>query len=181
MDRGGPLVTSASFDGGWGVNTSDTVHPPGFSWVIDGELAGMAHPEGSWTPLAEVLEALSAIGIGGIVSLSERPLEAKTVSEGGFVYLHAPIPDFGVPRLDTIETVNAFVDRSREAERGVVIHCGAGLGRTGTILACYLAHRGSSAQEAIEHVRSLRPGSIETPDQENVVMRFEAQRRSSLN
>jgi atypical dual specificity phosphatase len=51
----------------------------------------------------------------------------------------------------------------------VAVHCGAGLGRTGTILACYLVSQGSTAKEATQQVRTKRPGSIETLAQEAVV------------
>ena len=161
------------------MSGSHTPLLPGFSWVIDGLLAGMAHPDAAWRPLEEVLHTLSDGGVSGIVSLTERPLETKTVTKFGFVYLHIPISDFGVPTFEAIEAVNALVDEAEEEERGIVIHCGAGMGRTGTLLACYLAHQGASAQDAIDRVRTIRPGSIETPGQEDVVMRFAEYERDS--
>ena len=56
---------------------------------------------------------------------------------------------------------------------GVTIHCLAGRGRTGTVLAAYLVHRGMTARDAILKVRDIRPGSLEVPSQENAVMRYE--------
>ncbi|NXM33474.1 DUS23 phosphatase, partial [Oxyruncus cristatus] len=48
-----------------------------------------------------------------------------------------------------------------------------GRGRTGTLLGCYLgAARGLSGAEAVREIRRLRPGSIETPEQEQAVIRF---------
>lgn len=55
----------------------------------------------------------------------------------------------------------------------VAVHCMAGLGRTGTILACFLAAREMPANNAIIIIREWRPGSIETFEQEAVVYKYE--------
>ncbi|NXE99850.1 DUS23 phosphatase, partial [Menura novaehollandiae] len=48
-----------------------------------------------------------------------------------------------------------------------------GHGRTGTLLACYLCkERHLAGGDAIREIRRLRPGSIETPEQEQAVIRF---------
>jgi atypical dual specificity phosphatase len=52
---------------------------------------------------------------------------------------------------------------------GVNVHCRAGKGRTGTVLAAYFVSKGMSAAEALQRVRELRPGSIETPEQEHAI------------
>ena len=54
-----------------------------------------------------------------------------------------------------------------------MVHCSAGLGRTGTMLASYLVQRGSNTAEALAQVRKRRPGSIETADQELAVCDYE--------
>ncbi|GGA24857.1 hypothetical protein CYANOKiyG1_40520 [Okeania sp. KiyG1] len=54
----------------------------------------------------------------------------------------------------------------------VVIHCKAGLGRTGTVAACCLVALGYSAVEAIAKVRQTRQYTIKTKQQENFVFRF---------
>jgi atypical dual specificity phosphatase len=55
----------------------------------------------------------------------------------------------------------------------VVVHCLAGLGRTGSILACYLVSMEMPANNAISSIREWRPGSIETLEQEAVVYEYE--------
>ena len=53
------------------------------------------------------------------------------------------------------------------------MHCRMGMGKTGSMLACYLAKcKKLNAEEAIQEIRKLRPGSIETEDQEKVVTEF---------
>jgi len=71
--------------------------------------------------------------------------------------------DFAAPTPRQVERgVDAIVGALAAGEAAAV-HCGGGLGRTGTLLACYLASReGLGAGEAIGRVRSLRPGSVET-------------------
>ena len=59
----------------------------------------------------------------------------------------------------------------------VGVHCGAGLGRTGVIVACYFVAKDMTAKNAVARVRRLRPGSIETEEQEEAVNEF-ARRRS---
>lgn len=57
--------------------------------------------------------------------------------------------------------------------QAVGVHCALGFGRTGTMLACYLVkERGLAAGDAIAEIRHLRPGSIETHEQEKAVFQF---------
>lgn len=84
-----------------------------------------------------------------------------------------PIVDFGVPTIrtarDLIEHIHLLVGR----EESIVMHCWAGLGRAGTILACYLVSRGLTAREAIAEVRWIRPLAIQTKEQEELIVEFE--------
>ena len=49
-------------------------------------------------------------------------------------------------------------------------HCAWGRGRTGTMMACYLARqRRLSADDAIAEIRRMRPGSVDSAKQENAV------------
>jgi atypical dual specificity phosphatase len=57
------------------------------------------------------------------------------------------------------------------------VHCLAGRGRSGTLAAVWFVHEGMTADEAIAHIRTLRPGSIETEVQEEAVHRYELELR----
>ena len=69
------------------------------------------------------------------------------------------------------------IAKANERGMGVAVHCGAGLGRTGTVLACWFVHRGQTAQHAIAEVRRLRPGSIETEEQAQAVLQYSRRKR----
>ena len=143
----------------------------GFSWVEEGKIAGMRRP-GSLYPLARDLADLKDAGVAAVVSLTEVSLDQSLVVQSGMVYLQVPILDFHPPTLSDINQVISFTRSSIAAERAVVIHCTAGLGRTGTMLACWLVSEGVTPGNAIFKVRSLRPGSVETPEQEQIIFDY---------
>jgi atypical dual specificity phosphatase len=121
---------------------------------------------------------LAEEGIKAVVSLDELGLDPGLLQEYQMEYLHSPIVDFSVPTLQQAMEVVRFIERCAEREKPVLVHCAAGIGRTGTMLACWFVSRGMSALEAIRHVRKLRPFSIETPEQEQFVQSFEEHIRS---
>jgi len=146
----------------------------GFSWLVDGELAAMPLP-GRHRDLADDAEFLRLEGVRTLVSLTETPPDAGVLEAYDINQLHIPVRDFTAP---TLEQMIEFVDVvSASAARGepAGVHCTAGLGRSGTMAAAYLVAQGSSATEAIESVRRLRPGSIETEAQEAAVRRYETE------
>ena len=145
--------------------------PHNFTFIIAGVLAGMERP-GTFNKLREDLEFLLSKRVRAMVSLTETALEKALLEEFGFRYLHLPVADFTAP---TVEQIDQFVKFQREAEAAglaTVVHCGAGLGRTGTMLACTLVARGLPAETAIDRIRILRPYSIETVEQEECVRRY---------
>ena len=151
-----------------------------FSWVIQGILAGSGQVFGNdWRhgPIttSEQMGDLDSIcdeGIRAVVSLTTIPLDTKVLAKCDIRYLHLPIIDMQAPPLEVIERFVEFVNCSRKDERPVLVHCGAGLGRTGAAIACYLVSEGASGLEALEKVRSLRPGSVETIEQEALIHRY---------
>ncbi len=144
-----------------------------FSWLIEGEIAGMAKPASS----VYDFEFLKENGFEAIVSLTEFPLNKVLIEEFGFSVKHIPVRDFEAPTLEQIEVFIAFAVKARAEGKKLVVHCDAGIGRTGTVLACYLVSKGYNAAKAIEEVRVKRPGSVETIEQEELVMKYEDQGR----
>ncbi|MCI0681825.1 MAG: dual specificity protein phosphatase family protein [Gemmataceae bacterium] len=147
--------------------------PQEFSWIDKPILAGMARPGA-----LEELIWLREQGIQLLISLTEDPMRRDWINEAGLFSMHVPVVDLFPPSQKQIELCLSAVDKARTNQFGVGIHCGAGLGRTGTILACYLVTQGLSSRDALARIRQLRPGSVETPEQEEAVAEFALRRRS---
>ena len=80
----------------------------------------------------------------------------------------------GVPEFDDITKAVDFIHQRITNNEPVMVHCLAGLGRTGTILACYLIkYEKLSADDSIQRVRESRPGSIQSFPQEEIIFQFE--------
>jgi atypical dual specificity phosphatase len=142
------------------------------NWLIDGRLAA------SGMPYPEDLPALRQQGIEAVLSLTERsPFPDGTPDS--VEHLHLPVPDMTAPTVETLDRAVEFLRSQAEDGRSVLVHCAAGLGRTGTILAAYLVAEGFPPGDAIHRVREARPGSIETFEQEKCIYDYAESRRES--
>lgn len=97
-------------------------------------------------------------------------------ADGAAMWL--PVPDFGVPTDDEAHsTLDRLVTRLGDGD-GVVIHCAAGIGRSGTFAAALLVMLGASAEGACAHVRRHRPmAGPEVGEQRALVERAVSWRR----
>ncbi|NJL23310.1 MAG: protein phosphatase [Leptolyngbyaceae cyanobacterium SM1_3_5] len=91
----------------------------------------------------------------------------------GMQVRHFPIPDFGVPRsIDQFALLVQDILAAATEGKTIVIHCKAGLGRSGLVAASCLVSLGSTPEAAFQLVRRSRPGTIETAEQEAFVGAF---------
>ena len=134
--------------------------PTNFSWLIDEKLAGSGMP----TSLSEI-DWIQKQGVKSIITMTENSLPESWVKN--IQYLHVPTEDFSAPDMEQIDEAVEFIQKRLENNEPVMVHCAAGIGRTGTILACYLVkYQKLTAKDAIQKVRKERPGSIQSESQE---------------
>ena len=141
--------------------------PTGFVWVEQGKLAGSGYPASR-----SQLEWLRSQGIKTILTLTEDPLPSQWVDGLAFEVRHIPMRDHQAPDTASLEEATTFLrDRVKDGKT-TLVHCLAGEGRTGCVLAAYLIKvRGITADEAIRVLRRIKPSFVER-DQEKAVLAY---------
>lgn len=141
-----------------------------FSWLIPEEVAGHGAPSSD-----DDLIYLKGNGIKALVRMAEAKKVRVTkaqIEKLGFSDCHEPVIDFSAPKQSEIDKMVAFIEACVAKKCPVGVSCTAGIGRTGTILACYLAKKGRSADEAMDEVKIKRGAEIEMPDQKAAVREY---------
>lgn len=141
-------------------------------WVIPNILAGMPMPfvqierrlnhGGPLGAYNDELSDLHAAGIRAVVSLLNIPSDKSVYESAGFSFVCLPVSDGAAPTTEQVREFATFVDSQRAMGKAVAVHCEAGLGRTGTIIAAYLISKGETVQSAIARVRAAESQAIET-------------------
>jgi ADP-ribosyl-[dinitrogen reductase] hydrolase len=160
----------------------ETVLEVGFATILLSHLPGRTHVDGQgrvWSrDLDADLTALKGWGADAVICLVEPsellamgvPDYADAVNNHGMALFHLPITDMSTPGKAFNDAWASRGDELNGLLSGrsrIVVHCAAGLGRSGMFCAELLVRAGWSAKDAIHKVRSVRPGAIETRAQED--------------
>jgi atypical dual specificity phosphatase len=141
-------------------------------WIVEDQLCAMSLPDEA------VIERLRELGFTMVVSVAAEEYAAEVGEwclDRNLRWLRYHVWDMTAPDLEHVRDFVAEVDAEIRRGGRVAVHCLGGVGRTGTMAACYLVSRGASSREAVAEVRARRPGSIQTAEQELVVHRYGAE------
>jgi atypical dual specificity phosphatase len=143
--------------------------PTGFVWVEKGKLAGSGYPASR-----SQVQWLAKSGIDSILTLTVDPLPPEFTKGFEVVQGHVPMKDHQPPDLEALSKAVEFIEGQAGVGRTVLVHCLAGEGRTGCVLAAYLIKtRGIGADEAMSEIRKSKPEFVERR-QELAVREFAA-------
>ena len=159
---------------------SDSFGPRNFLWLRKGELAGTPRP-GLLIDLEYDLAALRRVGITVLVSLTTVPVESEELEKFGISGIAFPVKDMGAPNIPAAMELCEQVEGLLEEGESIAMHCKAGMGRTGTMLATQLIWKGSTALDALETVRKIEPRWVQSEEQVNFLEEFGAAVASNRN
>ena len=144
--------------------------PTNFSWIIPQKLAGSGLPSS-----LDQMAWIASNGIRTLITVREIPLPDIWIKkiDSQFTSLESyflKTDDYNAPTIDEIFKVVNYMDAKIESDLPVLVHCAAGKGRTGTILAAYLIWKeGLTPEAALKKLRLMRPGSVQSEKQEMAI------------
>lgn len=131
--------------------------PTGFVWVEKGMLAGSGLPASRGQ-----VEWLAKSGIRSILTLTLEPFPSAWADGLGITLGHVPMQDHEPPSIRAMDEGVQFIMGQIEEKKPVAVHCLAGEGRTGCVLAAFLIKtKNLSADEALAALRKIKAGFVE--------------------
>jgi hypothetical protein len=148
--------------------------PPSSYWVVPRLLLAGGYPVGmDLQKSAHHLDFLLKAGIRTFINLveegecqrAEEPIpsyhsllsEAAHRHEVSVTYVRIPVPDRSAPSSAVMRQILDSIDRAMELKEPVYVHCWAGIGRTGTVVGCYLMRHGqATVGNVVAKIRTLR-------------------------
>jgi atypical dual specificity phosphatase len=142
--------------------------PTFFTWVRNARLAASGRPYSK-----SQVDWLRDNGVTAILTLTEEPLPGDWTR--GLETKHISLADHAALSHSQMKLGAGYIATALSEGKVVLVHCLAGKGRTGCVLAAYMmAYEGKTARQAIDELRSIRGGSVERPQERNV-LEFESE------
>ncbi|MDI6798358.1 MAG: dual specificity protein phosphatase family protein, partial [Desulfatibacillaceae bacterium] len=140
-----------------------------FGWLGGFSVAGMAEP---WLARMEAtLAALKEEGVGAILCVTEDAPYCHLYEKAGLAHAHVPMDDGEPTDFASLKKAVGILDSWLGQNISPAVHCLEGRGRTGMVLAAWLAkNQGLNGQKAIHTLRSLRPVTVLNPAQKAFLM-----------
>lgn len=137
--------------------------PRNFSWIQVNQLAGSCCPQSELE-----LRTLVGLRIHYIVTLSPECLPPPCLrTYTTLEHTVIAVPDRRGATIQDFEHFFRICNAARREDKGVLVHCRSGRGRTGMFIAAFfIKYKDMDAVTATATVRSMRPCSIETKEQE---------------
>jgi atypical dual specificity phosphatase len=112
-------------------------------------------------------DTLPRLGVGAVLSLQEEELDdAAWLDAHGIASRRIPVPDYGAPTPEQLGGAIAWMREQIAEGKTVYVHCRAGIGRSATVVAAFLAsENGWSAEQAWDYLHGRRPIVDQTESQ----------------
>jgi protein-tyrosine phosphatase len=131
-------------------------------WVLPGQFLAGENP-GALRHTERTRKRLDAFLVAGfdtfidLTSKDEPTYKDLLAEQSGYferqvTYRRFPIGDFGLPRREQMKELLDFIDQSIAENRTIYLHCWAGVGRTGTVVGCYLVRHGRDGNAALKQL-----------------------------
>ncbi|MEW6402510.1 MAG: dual specificity protein phosphatase family protein [Chloroflexota bacterium] len=164
---------------------------PNSYWVESGQFLAGEYPGNFDEAISRHrLLAYLKVGITDFIDLTrphELPPYDAVLRDLGYIHdiqvshTRLSIRDFSIPSKETMQTILNTIDGLLDQGRKIYVHCWGGVGRTGTVVGCYLVRRGMSGEQALSQIaewwkeipkRIHHPRSPETEVQMEFVRRW---------